>query len=95
MAVIETVTHEIHCFGGKEYPVTITKRKGLDQYSERGKDILADEATFCDYGPKLGTARAYTVHKEVPPTQAEREDGRRCIQQVAAQALIAQGIWQT
>ncbi len=93
MVVIETVTHEIHCFGGKEYPVTVTRRKGLNRYHDKGKEILADEATFCDYGPKMGIARSYTVHKEVPPAQAEREEGRGYIQQVAAQALIAQGVW--
>lgn len=94
MAVIETVTHEVRILCGKEYPVTITRRKGLDTYIDNGEEILADEVTFCDYGPKMGTARNYTLHKAVQPTEAERAEGRRRILEVATQAMISQGIWQ-
>ena len=93
MAVVETVTREVRILCGKEYQVTITRRKGLDRYIDHGKEILADEATFCDYGPKMGTARNYTLHKAVQPTEAEREAGRRHVQDVAARVMSEQGLW--
>lgn len=93
MAVKVTVETVERVIGGKTYPVTITRRKGLDTYQENGKEILADEAVFSDYGPKMGISRSYTLHKDIQPTEAEREAGRRHIREVATQALIAQGIW--
>lgn len=99
VAVFETVTHKTRVLGGKEYSVTITRRKGLDTYTERTErngqiieeQILADEATFIDWGSKLGVTRNYTLHKDY--TEEERAAGRRHIQEVAAKILIDQGIW--
>ena len=87
MEVKVTVETKERTIGGKVYQVTITRRKGLDTYVEDGKEFLADEAVFSDYGPRMGISRSYTLHKD------EREAGRRRIQQVAAQAMIDQGIW--
>lgn len=93
MEVKVTVETKERTIGGKVYQVTITRRKGLDTYIEDGKEFLADEAVFSDYGPRMGISRSYTLHKDEQPTEAEREAGRRRIQQVAAQAMIDQGIW--
>lgn len=91
MAVTVTVEHKIKRRDGKEYPVVITTREGLDTYIENGKEIIADRAVFSDYGPKQGVSRCYILHKDYTPE--EREAGRRRIQEVAAQILVDQGIW--
>lgn len=91
MAVTETVEHTVELSGGREYPVTITRRIGLDTYINNGKEIQADRATFYDYGPKQGVTRCYTLHKDYTPE--ERAEGRRHIRAVAVQAMIDQGIW--
>ena len=94
MAVIETVEHTQRNIGGKILPVTIPRRVGLDQYiGVGGKVIWADEATFMDFGPKLGIQRTYTLHPEVQPTEEEREAGRNRIREAAARAMQEQGIW--
>lgn len=100
MAVIETVEHTTRMCGGKEYPVVITRRKGLDTYIDRSvtKDgkiyeetIVAEAATFTDWGPKMGTTRCYTTPTNY--TEEEREAGRQHIRDVAIQCLYDQGIW--
>ena len=78
---------------GKPFTAKLIRRKGLAKYIERdGSERLADEATFYDCGPD-GVSRAYTLHKEVEPTEAEREEGRQRIREIVTQALVAQGIW--
>ena len=98
MAAIETVERETRTICGKTYDVTITRREGLDSYIDltidpSGTTLLADAATFIDYGPKMGVTKCYTMHKEVQPTEEERAAGRRHIQEVAVKCLIDQGIW--
>lgn len=78
---------------GKPFMATLYRRKGLARYIERdGSERLADEATFYDCGAD-GVSRAYTLHKDVEPTEDERATGRRRIQEIVTQALVAQGIW--
>ncbi len=92
--VVETVEVTERLIAGELLPVTITRRVGLCQYEgPDGKPILADEATFLDYGSKLGMTKIYDRHPETPPTEAEREAGREHIRQVAIQAITEQGLW--
>lgn len=78
---------------GKPFTAKLIRRKGLAKYIERnGTERLADEATFYDCGPD-GVSRGYTLHKEVEPTEEEREENRRRVREIATQALINQGIW--
>lgn len=94
MAVKETVEHTFRTVGSREYPVTITRREGLDTYyDDDGKPFLADWATFIDFGPKMGVAKNYTNHRDTPYTEEEKAAGRRHIQEVAAWCLVDQGIW--
>lgn len=92
--VEETVEVTERTLCGKVLPVTITRRVGLCEYKGMdGKTILADEALFLDYGPKLGVTKVFTQHPAVPPTEAEREAGRERIRQAAIQAITEQGLW--
>ena len=78
---------------GKPFPAKLYRRKGLARYTEPdGSERLADEAAFYDCGPD-GVSRTYILHKDAVPTEEEREAGRRRIREIAAQALISQGIW--
>lgn len=93
MAVEVSTEHYTKVIAGKEYDVTVTRRVGLDTQIIDGEAVLVDEATFIDYGPKLGVTRCYIRHEEVEPTPEERADGRRRIQATVAQAMVQQGIW--
>lgn len=98
--VVETVKHKTRTISGREYQLTIVRWKGLETYIERREaqngaaredTILADEATFTYYEPKLPPTICYSRHKEY--TDEERAAGRRHIQEVAVQCLVDQGIW--
>lgn len=92
--VVETVEVTERTIGGKLLPVTITRRVGLCEYiGPDGKPFLADEATFADFGPKLGVRRTYVMHPEVEPTEEERRAGREQLLEIAAQAITEQGLW--
>lgn len=91
--VRETVKEHEVIVRGKPFTAKLYRREGLAKYIEQdGREILADWATFDDCGPD-GVSRAYTRHKEVEPTEEERAEGRRRIQEITTQALISQGIW--
>lgn len=92
--VEETVEVTERTIGGQLLPVTITRRVGLCEYiGPDGKPFLADEATFADFGPKLGVRRTYVMHPEVEPTEEERQAGRKRLLEIAAQAMTDQGLW--
>ena len=94
MAVVETVERVTKIMDGKPCEVVMTRRVGLDTYIDAdGKSFLADEALFADFGEKLGIRKSYILHPAVEPTQEEREQNRRNIQRVAAQAMRDQGLW--
>lgn len=91
--VVVTVEEQETTVRGKPFTAKLIRRKGLAKYTEKnGTERLADEATFYDCGPD-GVSRGYTLHKDVEPTEAEREEGLRRIREVMIQALISQGIW--
>lgn len=92
--VVETVEVTERTLAGQTLPVTITRRVGLCEYiGPDGKPFLADEATFADFGPRLGIRRTYVMHPEVEPTEAERQAGRQRLLEIAAQAMTDQGLW--
>lgn len=68
------------------------RRKGLAAYISKAVVSLATEASFCDYGPD-GISKNYTNRPLREPTEAERAEGRRHIQETVTQALTRQGIW--
>ena len=75
---VETWTEEI---GGETIVATIT-----------GEQVLVDESATVDRG-KLGVSLCLTPHVEYQPTEEERAEGRRLIQETAAQVLQRMGIW--
>lgn len=91
--VVVTVEEHEEIVRGKPFMAKLIRRKGLARYIDRsGFECLADEATFYDCGPD-GVSRGYTRHKEVPPTEMERVEGRRRIRDVVTQCMVRQGIW--
>ena len=94
MAVHETIERSTLMLDGKPHEVTITRRVGLDTYYDKaGKPFLADEATFIDWGPRMGCSRTFSSHPEVEPTEEERAAGRQRIKDMAIRCLYDQGIW--
>lgn len=86
----ETVQQTTRSLCGRELPVIITRRVGLDTYTDPdGEPFQADEAVFMDFGPKLGVQRSYILHPETEPTPEERAAGRAMIGQMARLALDA------
>lgn len=91
--VVVTVEERETIVRGKPFTAKLYRRKGLARYIEKnGTERLADEATFHDSGPD-GVSRSYTLHKDVAPTEEEREENRRKIQEIVTQCMVRQGIW--
>lgn len=85
MPYIETIEHDTIHHNGKEYPATITRRKGLHTLTlSDGEEILVDLVTITDAG-KLGTSLAYTPHRDY--TDEQRAAGRKAILETAAYVL--------
>lgn len=85
-----TVTHTTEIVSGKEYPLTVTKQKGLQEIMVAGKPVLVEAVTIFD--SPLGTSRCYTrARPEASPE--DRAAGLRLIRETATQAMIDMGIW--
>ena len=85
-----SVTHTTEIVSGKEYPLTITRQRGFQEIEAHGEIIQVTAVTIFD--SPLGRTLCYT--RATPEAQPEvRAANRRRIQEVATQALIAQGIW--
>lgn len=93
MPVITTVETEERIMNGKPILVTITRHDGLATYHDHGREILADKATFIDYGPKYGVTRCFTIHEDREVTEEERARNRARINEAANAAMRARGIW--
>lgn len=92
MAVEKTVERSVVIIGGKEYPMTVTRYIGLASYiGIANEEIVADEATYVDFGPKMGGGWSYTQHKDFTPEEIAA--ARRRIIDVATKSMIDQGIW--
>ena len=85
-----SVTCTTEVIGGKEYPLTITRQKGLQEIEVDGAMIPVVAVTISD--SPLGRSRCYT-RAQPDATPEERAANRRRIQEVATQAMIDQGIW--
>lgn len=85
-----SVTHTTEVIGGKEYPLTITRQKGLQEIEVGGAVVQVVAVTIFD--SPLGRSRCYTrAQPDAEPE--ERAENRRRIQEIATQAMIDQGIW--
>lgn len=85
-----TVTHTTEIVSGKEYPLTVTRQKGIQEIMVSGKPVLVEAVTIFD--SPLGTSRCYTrARPEASPE--ERAAGLRLIRETATQAMIDMGIW--
>lgn len=89
MPYVETVNSYTKKSGGKEYPVTVTRRTGTHLFKPPNceEEVLVDAVTFMDYGPKLGTTTVYTVHQDY--TEEERAAGREHVREVARKIMEA------
>lgn len=85
-----TVIHTTEIISGKEYPLTITKQIGAQVIEVGGNPVQVVELTI--FESPLGRSRCYTRARP-EPTQEERAEGRRRIQEIATQAMIDMGIW--
>ena len=90
--IIRTVEHDTETFGGKTYPIEITKLRSAEPfpYEHKGEVTLVDAVTITDAG-KYGVSVVMTVHRDY--TQEERRAGRRHIQEVLAKCMTEQGLW--
>ena len=84
------VQHTTETVGGKEYPLTVTKQRGLQEITVQGQPVPAEAVTI--FESPLGTSRCFTrVGSEALPE--ERAANRRQIQEIAARAMTDMGIW--
>lgn len=91
LPVQETVEHTKELIGGIEYPISITRKRGLHVHSsDDGREILVDAVTITDAG-KLGVSCCFTPHKDY--TAEERANGRKRIQETLANIMDEQGLW--
>ena len=81
-----TITHTTETISGKEYPLTVTKHKGIQEITVAGKPVLVEAVTI--FESPLGTSRA---RPEASPEA--RASGQRIIRETATKAMIDLGIW--
>ncbi|MBD5149229.1 MAG: hypothetical protein HDT18_02355 [Oscillibacter sp.] len=84
------VRHTTETIGGKEYPLTITKQRGLQEITAQGQPVPAEAVTI--FESPLGTSRCFTRAGAEAPGE-ERAANRRQIQEIAARAMTDMGIW--
>ena len=84
-----TVTHTTEVVGGKEYPLTITRQRGLQEIEVRGTMVQVEEVTISE--SPLGRTRCFTRARPRQTTE-EREAVVRRIKEIAAQARADLGI---
>ena len=84
------ITHKTEIISGKEYPLTVTKQKGIQEIIVDGKPVLVEAVTI--FESPLGTSRCFTrARAEVVPEV--RDANLKKIREVATQAMIDMGIW--
>ena len=85
-----TVKHTTEIISGKEYPLTVTKQRGLQEILVQGKPVLVEAVTI--FESPLGTSRCFTrARPEASPE--ERTANLQQIKEVATKAMIDMGIW--
>ena len=80
-------------YQGREIPKVVRDWKGRHLLILGDQELDVDRSMTIDLGPKLGLSLGYELHREVPFTEEEREEGRRRVKEVATQILIRAGIW--
>ncbi len=81
-----TITHTTETISGKEYPLTVTKHKGIQEITVAGKPVLVEAVTI--FESPLGTSRCFTRARP-----EARASGQRIIRETATKAMIDLGIW--
>ena len=84
------VTQTTETVSGKVYPLTITKQAGLQTIMVDGEPVPVESVTI--FESPLGTSRCYTRARPEPTPEAQAALYGK-IREVAAQAMIDQGIW--
>jgi len=90
------IIHTTEISGGKGYPLTITKIKGLQQIQRHGKPMWVSAVTYHD--SREGCTSSVTEYRgpvpqdgvslnRLPPTVEAR------LKEVAVQAMVSRGIW--
>ena len=85
-----TITHTTETISGKEYPLTVTKHKGIQEITVAGKPVLVAAVTI--FESPLGTSRCFTRARPEASPEA-RASGQRIIRETATKAMIDLGIW--
>ena len=80
-------------YKGKEITKTIVDWRGRHRLFLGDQELDVDRSMTMDLGPKLGTSLGYELHREIPFTEEEKEEGRRRVKEVAIRNLIRAGIW--
>lgn len=90
--IVKTVEQATETCGKKTYPITITRLRSAEPFWHefQGEMTLVDAVTIVDAG-KYGTSTVVTAHRDY--TEAERQAGRRHIQEVLARCMTEQGLW--
>lgn len=85
-----TIEHTTETIGGKEYPLTVTKQRGLQVIEFHGEMVEVEAVTI--FESPLG--RSLCITRARPEASPEEADAvRRRVQEIATQAMIEQGIW--
>ena len=90
-----TVTYGEITLGSKVYQQKITKQVGLQEIMLNGEPTLVESVTTIEYPgneEKMGSSFACTVARPQKTPEEEAAFLAR-VREVAAQALISQGIW--
>lgn len=85
-----SVEHTIEVIGGKEYPMTVTRQRGLQEIEVDGVMVQVVNVTITE--SQLGKTRCYT-RAQPEPTQEERTATLRQIKETATKAMVDMGIW--
>lgn len=85
-----SVTHKTEVVSGREYPLTITRQRGLQEIEVQGEMILVESVTIFD-GP-LGRSLCFTRARPDMTLEGWEAVCRRT-REIATKAMIEQGIW--
>lgn len=85
-----SVEHTEEIIGGKAYPLTITRQKGLQEIEIGGEKVLVSAVTV--FESPLGCSRCCT-RANPGQTEEQRAAVIERIRETAVQAMLDQGIW--
>lgn len=85
-----SVIHKTEIVSGREYPLTITRQRGLQEIEVHGEKILVESVTLFD--SPLGHSICYTRARPDMTSEGWEAVCRRT-REIATKAMIDQGIW--